>query len=256
MNPLIMVQARMGSLRFPGKVLKEIEGKPLLWHVIKRLSHCYKINEIVVVTTTSSDDEVIIKLAKETGVYVFAGSEVDVLDRYYQAANKYKADPIIRVTGDCPLIDPVLLDEMIHLYMKQKESCDWLGVDSSCLEGIGGEVFSFETLQKTWKEARWSSEREHVTPYMWKHPEIFKLKKMKCDKSCKPYTKVHFSVDEEDDLKFVQEIFKNLYQKNKIFLTQDIVSLLNKNPELLKINEGKDLKAGYLKSIKEDKCIS
>lgn len=252
MKVVAIIQARMSSTRLPGKVLKEILNKPILSHVIERLKSSTQLNEIVVATSSLKEDQPIFYLAQKHNISVFRGSEKDVLDRYYQAAKKVGADLIVRITADCPLIDPVLTDQMIQFYQKQGNDCDWLGLDSSCLEGVGGEVFSFAALEKSWKEAKKPSEREHVTPYVWNHPEIFKLKRMQCPSFYEPYTQVQFSVDEEDDLVFVREIFKNLYREGTVFLTKEIVALLQKKPELLKINLEKILQAGYLKSLAED----
>ncbi|GAI11690.1 unnamed protein product, partial [marine sediment metagenome] len=156
-----IVQARMASTRLPGKVLMNIVGKPMLWHVIERVKRCKKINSIVVATTTKKEDEPIIDLAKECKVKAFKGSDNDVLDRYYQAAKKFSADIIIRITADCPLINPTTIDEMIDLCLK--ENADYIcgHPDFPSMEK-GMEVISFSALSKLKSLANKDYQKEHV----------------------------------------------------------------------------------------------
>jgi spore coat polysaccharide biosynthesis protein SpsF len=242
-----IIQARMGSTRLPGKVLMDIAGKPMLWHVIERVKGCKKVDSIVVATTTDESDSKIIKFCKQNAINYFAGSENDVLDRYYQAAKSFNADSIVRITADCPVIDPQIVDEVIHEYVEK--GYDVCGLSGEFPDGLDVTVFSFETLEDTWKNAKLSSEREHVGPYMWKHPDKFKL-----GEYIKFYDLSHhrWTVDEEKDLQFIREIFSRLYESGKIFLTEDILNLLEREPELLKINEGIIRNEGYVKSLNED----
>ena len=244
---MAIIQARMGSTRLPGKVLMDIVGKPMLWHVIERVKGCKKIDSIVVATTSREEDKAVVELTKECGVETFAGSEEDVLDRYYQAAKKFDADPVVRITADCPVIDPQIVDEVINKYTE--EGYDVCGLSGEFPDGLDVTVFSFETLEDAWRNAKLPSEREHVGPYMGKHPGKFKLGE---------YVKFdnlghhRWSVDEERDLHFIREMYSRLYKPEAIFLTSDILSLLEREPDLLKINAGIIRNEGYIKSLKED----
>jgi spore coat polysaccharide biosynthesis protein SpsF len=242
-----IIQARMGSTRLPGKVLKPILNKPLLWHLINRLQRCSTIDQIVVATTTDESDSKIIEFCKENAINYFSGSENDVLDRYYQAAKSFNADSIVRITADCPVIDPQIVDEVIHEYIVKKH--DVCGLSGEFPDGLDVTVFSFKTLEDTWRNAKLPSEREHVCPYMSKHPEKFKLGE---------YVKFdnlghhRWTVDEVQDLQFIREVFSRLYEPGEIFLTEDILNLLEREPELSKINEGIVRNQGYAKSLTED----
>jgi len=245
-----IVQARVSSTRLPKKILKDIVDKPLLWHLIMRLKSAKQINQIIIATTSKKEDNSIVKLAKETAVESFRGSEEDVLDRYYQAAKKYKVEIIVRITADCPLADPKLVDKIIKCFLNN--NFDYISNvhPPTYPDGLDVEVFSYATLEKTWRKAEKLSEREHVTSYIWKHPEIFKLGNVENEKdlSCMRWT-----VDEKRDLKFVKEIYRRLYKNNKIFYMEDILNLLKNEPELSKINRGISRNEGYAKSLKEDR---
>lgn len=251
----VVIQARMGSSRLPGKVLMDIAGKPMLWHVVDRVKRSMKINFIIIVTSINENDHPILKLSKDMGVKTFAGSEDDVLDRYYQAAKKYKVDVVVRVTSDCPLVDPDLIDMFIGYYLDNEKDYDYVGIGkhSLCPNGIGCEVFSFRALEKSWLESKWLSEREHVTPYIWKNEKIFSIGRPLKPK--KDLSKLRWTVDEERDLKFVREVYNELYQEDKFFSTKDVLELLKRKPELIKINQDITRNEGYIKSLKEDKHI-
>ena len=245
-----VIQARMGSTRLPGKVLMDVCGKPILEHVIERTKKCKKVNSIVVATTNKPEDKAIIKLAKRCRVESFAGSEEDVLDRYYQAAKKFKADSIVRITADCPVIDFQIVDEVINEYTRREY--DICGLSGGFPDGLDVTVFSFKILGDAWRNAKLLSEREHVDTYMWKHPEKFKLGEYIKFNNFAHY---RWTVDEEKDLRFIREIFFRLYKPGKIFLTEDILNLLEKEPDLLKINADIIRNEGYQKSIKNDKIV-
>ena len=252
-----IVQARVGSTRLHQKVLIDIVGKPMLWHVINRLKKAKFVDEIIVATTMKEEDAPIINLAQENDVTGFAGNEKDVLDRYFQAAEIHKADVIVRITADCPLIDPEVVDRVIKYFLENDydyvSNTDDVGERKvrkpTYPDGLDTEVFSFDCLERTWKEAKMSSEREHVTSYMWKNPEIFKLGSVKCDQDL---SNMRWTVDLEEDLMFVREVYKHLYKKGRIFSLNDILSLLKSHPELMRINRGITRNEGYHKSLEKD----
>jgi len=245
-----IIQARMGSTRLPGKALKEISGKPLLWHVINRVKKAKLIDQIVLATTDKKEDLKLIEIASETGIGNYAGSEEDVLDRYFQAATKYKADIIVRITSDCPLIDPIIIDKVINHFLS--DNFDYVSNTIKCTypDGLDVEVFSYNSLKKAWNDAKLPSEREHVTPYIIKHKEIFKIGNFENDEDL---SHLRWTVDEERDLEFVREIYKRLYKEGEVFYMENVLELLKKNPELIEINSKIIRNEGYLKSLEKDK---
>lgn len=248
-----IVQARMGSSRLQGKVLKEILGKPMLWHLVNRLKWSKLIDKIVVATTVNDRDKPILKLAEELGIDSFAGSEEDVLDRYYQAANSYNADTIVRITADCPLIDPELVDKVIGHYLENIDRLDYVHSGIGYPDGIvETAVCSFTALEKAWREARLASEREHVTAYIWKNPQIFRIATVENEKDL---SHMRLVVDHKEDFQLVTEIFQSLYKEGEIFHLNDILDLLSKRPELLELNKRSVRNEGYLKSLAEDKLV-
>lgn len=246
-----IVQARMGSTRLPGKVLIDIQGKPLLALVIDRIREARLIDGIVIATTRNEKDRAIIEFARSQDILYYAGSEEDVLDRFYQAAKTYKAGTIVRITPDDPFKDPEVIDTVISHYLKNKKNLDYVSntIKPTYPEGLDVEVFSFTTLEKAWKEANSLSEREHVTPYIWNHPEIFRLANIENNEDL---SHLRWTLDTEADLKFTREVYARLYH-GQVFLMKDILALLRAEPELLQINEGIARNAGYLKSLEQER---
>lgn len=248
-----IIQARMGSTRLPGKVLADIAGKPMLWHVISRMKYAKRIDDIIVATTILSEDKQILELASEMGIKSYAGSREDVLDRYYQAAIIYKADVIVRITADCPLIDPNIIDRTIEFYLTHDFDYVSTAIKPTYPDGIDTEVFSFVILEKAWKEASFASEREHVTPYIRKNSQIFRIKSLENDEDL---SYMRWTVDEERDLGFVREVYKRLYcKKGNIFYMKDVINLLRTHPQIMNINKGILRDEGYLKSLREEKVV-
>ena len=229
---LVIIQARTDSNRFPNKVLSLILGKPLLWHVINRTKQI-KHDRIVVVTTRRKIDNKIVEIARNSGVDCFRGKTYDVLDRFFNAAIKYQADIIVRITADCPLIDPTISNMIIDKYLES--GYDYVATDEQTFpKGVDTECFSFTALKKAWKKAKSKLEKEHVTPYIWKNPKKFRIHIL-INKRKEPYRLV---VDYENDLRLIRKIYSKLYKKNKLFSICDTVNMLKKEPHLLKINEG------------------
>lgn len=249
-NCIVVIQARMDSNRLPRKVLSIIEGKPMLWHVVNRIKKM-KYDEIVVATTKRKIDDDIVKIAKKLKVKCFRGKTNNVLDRFYQVGLKFKADVIIRITADCPLIDPNVSQEVLNIFLKG--DYNYVSNDSETYpNGLDTECFSFETLKKTWKEVKLKSEKEHVTPYIWKNPEKFKIFTLHNKKTTKKMNHLRWSVDYPDDLDFVRQIYSKLYTKQKVFTMKDVLNLLKREPDLIKINSKHKKDEGYLLSLKND----
>lgn len=246
-----IIQARIGSTRLPGKVLKEVSGKPLLWHVINRVKKAKLIDSTVLATTTKKEDLKLIEIASKAGIESYAGSEDDVLERYFQAATKYKADIIVRITADCPLIDPRIIDKVIKYFLSGDFDYVSNAIKPTYPDGLDVEVFSYNSLKIAFYEAKLPSEREHVTPYIRNHKEIFKIGSVENNKDL---NHLRWTVDEEKDLEFVREIYKYLYKEEEIFYMEDILELLKKKPHLIEINSRIMRNEGYLKSLENDKA--
>lgn len=224
----------------------------MLWHIIERVKHVKLIDEIIVATTKKRRDESIVKLSEESNVKAFTGSEEDALDRFFQAATKYKAGIIVRITADCPLIDPEIVDKVIKYFLDG--DLDYVSnvVRRTYPDGLDTEVFSYDALKKAWNEARLASERENVTPYVWNHPEIFRIGSVEHERD---FSQMRWCVDTDRDLKFVREIYKQLYKEGRIFRMKDILELLKKHPELMGINKEISTNEGYAKSLREDRLV-
>ena len=247
-----IIQVRLDSTRLPKKALKEIVGKPMITHLIERIKQSKKLDEIIVATTEDKSDDEVVNVIGKLNIPTFRGSYEDVLDRYFQAAKKYDADVIVRITGDCPLIDPDVVDEIIEYF--NNHDFDYVSntIKPTYPDGLCVEVFSFKALEKAWNQAELLSEREHVTPYITKHPEIFKIKNIE---NSVDLSDLRWCVDQQEDLDFVKEVFKSLYNKDYVFHMEEILELLDKNPDLKKINTGIQRNEGYIKSLKEDRKI-
>jgi len=252
MDISIIIQARLGSTRLPNKVVIDIEGKPMLWHHVNRLKHSKFSPEIIIATSKADEDKKILKFAEEYNFNSYAGNINDVLDRFYQTALKYKVNNVVRITADCPLIDPEVLDKILQVYLKGEYDYVSNIHPPTYPDGLDVEVFNFESLKRAWNEAQLASEREHVTPYIWKNPNLFRLKNVENDED---FSYLRWTVDEKEDLQLIREIYKNLYHKKGIFLMKDILELLKERPELKEINSKYIRNEGYLNSLREDKIV-
>jgi len=248
-----IVQARMSSERLPGKVMRDISGKPMLWHVINRLRAARNIERIVVATSTDPSDDVIVRWCDEEGILTYRGSLDDVLSRYYCAARAFHAHIVVRITADCPMIDPLIVDRAIKNFLQAKESkepsYDYLGLDRSFPDGLDTEVFSFEALERAFTEAVLPSEREHVTPYIWKNKMSFRVHSMK---HYRDLSKMRWTVDDCADLTFVRKVFNSFTCPLRVFYMEEALQLLYANTELLDINSSTTRNEGYLKSLADE----
>ncbi len=235
MRKLIIVQARMGSSRLSGKVLKEVCGKTLLEHLIVRLKRVKQADKIVIATTIKEEDIPIVAMCKKLDVPFYRGSEEDVLSRYYEAALQYKGDLIVRVTSDCPLIDPCIIDSVVSFYINNQSGVDYV---SNCLHrtyprGMDVEVFSFSILKEAHFNAYDPFDREHVTPFIKSSSSRYSLKNIEYKTNLSHY---RLTVDTSEDLELIKKIFKELYFRNPEFKMEDILTVLKANSEWLSIN--------------------
>ena len=252
-NIIAIVQARMGSNRLPNKMMKDIVGKPLIQHVFERLSQSRFIDKIILATTDKRIDDCLSDQINNLGYNVYRGSENDVLDRYYQASLAYKPRGIVRISGDCPLIDPRVIDEVVDYFLHNNYDYVSNTNPPTFPDGLDVEVISFKALQKAASEANLMSEREHVVPYIVKNSDMFRISNI--INSSDDLSYMRWTVDTHRDLKFVRKIFEMLYNDSNIFHMEDIVDLLDKNPLLMDINKGINRNEGYLLSLKHDRKI-
>ncbi len=238
MNKVLVVaiiQARMGSTRLPAKVLRDICGKPLLWHMLDRLRLSIRIDDIVLAIPDSEQNDQLADFAKELNLHYFRGSEDDVLARYYGAATKFEADVVVRLTSDCPLIDPRVTDKVIEEHLNSDADYTSVSIKSGFPRGLDTEVFNYDALEETYREAKHYYEREHVTPYIYQHPDLFKIKSVEANEKLRR-PDLRLTVDTEEDLDLIGKIFRRLYRDGQIFYTEEVIALLDKHPELVAIN--------------------
>ena len=256
MRMLAIIQARLGSSRLPGKVLQPILGKPMLWHIVNRLSQVQSIEKIVVAVPDGPKDDALRRFCQEQGIVCFAGSECDVLDRYYQAAKLHAGDPVLRITADCPLVDPALIQQLGEFYLSGKY--DHVGVATGAgagmlqegrfPDGLDGECFSFAALERSWHEAVDPRDREHVTRYMWHNRQLFRCGDLKSQHA---YPKVRLTVDTPEDFLLITRIYEALYSVDRTFSKDDVMKLLEQNPELCEINSRVAEQINYLDVLKD-----
>ncbi|GAB4407530.1 MAG: glycosyltransferase family protein [Anaerolineae bacterium] len=251
MKIVAIIQARMASTRLPGKVLAEIAGQPMLYHVIQRTQQTRNLDLVVVATSTNQADDAIAQFCQTANLPCFRGSENDVLDRYYQAARHFEAEIIVRLTADCPLLDPKVIAKVVQTF--QAGIFDYVSNTLQCTypDGLDTEVFSLAALTQAWLEAHLASEREHVTPYIWKNPAKFRLCNVAGEHD---FSAFRWTVDESQDLAFVRAVYE--YLGPGPFGMAAILDLLETHPDLSKTNAAFGRNEGYQKSLREDNGIT
>jgi spore coat polysaccharide biosynthesis protein SpsF len=247
---LAILQARMSSTRLPGKVLKPILGRPMLWRQLERVLRVRSIDKLVVATSDRPEDRDVGDLCEAFDVDCFFGNLDDVLDRFYQAARRYYPEHVVRLTGDCPLSDPDLIEQIIQYHLEGDYDYTSNTIEPTFPDGLCAEVMRYSVLKAAWREATLPSEREHVTPFIIKRPERFKLGNFK---GVPDLSHLRWTVDEPEDFELVTRIYEALYPQNPQFTTQDILAFLDKNPHLLEINSRFERNEGYQKSLERDK---
>jgi spore coat polysaccharide biosynthesis protein SpsF len=250
MRTICIIQARMDSSRLPGKVLTDISGKPMLAHVIERAIAIKGVDDVLVATTINPEDAPITALASRSGALNFAGDTTDVLDRYYQAATRLEADAVVRLTADCPLLDPVLCEEILDQFAEG----DWDYVSNvmpaTFPDGLDTEVIAYRALKKSWEVAKLPSDREHVTTYIRTNPELFKVSNIAQETNL---SHVRWTVDEPEDLEFIRAVFKNLPETETLFPSMDaILSMLKERPDIAALHPDHSRNEGWATSIAAD----
>jgi spore coat polysaccharide biosynthesis protein SpsF len=247
-----IIQARVLSSRLPAKILLNGFDKPLLLHTVERLKKSAKLDKIIVATTNLKIDNVIFNLCKKNKILVFRGHPTNLLNRYYNCAKKFKFKNIIRITSDCPLMDSKIIDVMIGKYKKLKVDYFSNVHPPTFPDGFDIEIFSFESLQKAFFNAKEDFQKEHVTPFIWDQPKKFIIKNYYYKKEKNLYNKFRLTLDYIEDYFVINQIYNALYLKNKYFSFEDVLKFIKKNPKimvnrnLIKVNWYKN----YLKNLK------
>ncbi|GIN64065.1 hypothetical protein J27TS8_40580 [Robertmurraya siralis] len=233
MKVAAIIQARMGSTRLPGKVLKKVLGKTLLEYQVERVLRAHTIDEIIIATTTKKEDDQIVDMCKQLSINYYRGSEHDVLSRYYEAAKKFEVDIIVRLTSDCPLIDPEIIDKTVQVFLQGKFDYVSNSIIRTYPRGMDTEVFSFQGVSEINKNAVKNYEREHVTPYWYERPENYRIKVVS---HYTDLSKYRLTVDTIEDFKLISNIISSVYIKNRHYTLEDIIKVISDNPDWLLIN--------------------
>jgi len=258
---IAIIQARFGSIRLPGKILMKIQNKPILYYVLNQVQHSEKITKIIVATTKNRQDDQIVHFSNSFGVDFTRGDENDVLDRYYQCAKEFPSEIFVRITSDCPLIDPNLIDQCIDEFTKnnydyfsnihKKDGNSWVYDPSGYPMGFSVEVFSFDALQTAWINSKKLSEREHVTLYILNHPEEFRIGNME---NSDDHSDIRLTLDHKEDFDLIKMVIE-YFPKNEIFNLPKIISFIENNSKLKNINSKYSFDEGLIRSLREDKIL-
>lgn len=251
MKIIAVTQARYGSTRLPAKVLKEVNGETLLETHLKRILKSDMITGLVVATTTEDGSDKIVKIAEKLNLPSYRGSVNDVLDRFFQAVVNEKPDYVVRITSDCPLIDSKIIDEVIRLGIDS--DCDYISntLDPTYPDGMDCECFKFSALEKAWKEATLKSDREHVTPYIWRNSSYKggNLFKSICKKNDRDLSSIRMTVDNIEDFEVIKALIDALGTDKSC---KEYVEYLNNHKELANLNSSYKRNEGYAKSLLND----
>ena len=231
---LAILQARISSSRLPAKVLLPILNKPMLLHQIERINKSKLIDKLVVATSVNAADNDIKFLCNEHNIDCYRGNLNDVLDRFYNAAKQYNPDVVVRLTGDCPLTDYEIIDNIINCHINGKYDYTSNALNPTYADGLDVEIINIDVLNQAYLEAQLPSEREHVTPFIYKNSERFKLFSYENNIDLSNF---RWTVDNKEDFIFITKIYENLYEKNPNFKTADILKLIEEQPDLLQLNK-------------------
>lgn len=245
------IQARMNSSRMPGKVLKKVQNKTLLSHMLDRVKKADKIDTIIIITSTDDQDDAIESFAKEENIKCFRGNNDDVLDRYYQAVLTFPCDTIVRLTADCPLIDPTIIDQVVTVF--KNNQYDFVANTApphgaTYPDGMDVEVFSMANLKRAWQEAEKPSEREHVTFYFWKNPTLFNTFRIDLENDLSAY---RFTVDYPEDFTLVSHIITHFYPA--LPYMEDMIAFCEENPDICAINSHIERNRGWIRAFENDR---
>ena len=243
MSTNAIIQARCGSTRFPNKVFADVNGKPLIWHVVNRLTHAKTINKIVIATTINEKDDKIEKWCNENNVACYRGSENDVLNRYYSASVAFPSDVVVRITADDPFKEPAVIDAVVNKLINEGFDHVTNNFPPSWPEGLDCEAFTFAALEASEKSTNDAFEREHVTQYIYHNPDKFKIGNVASPKNL---SYLRWTIDKEVDYEMVKAVYAHRNPANTdILLLDEILDILEKNPEIKEINSSVERSAMY-----------
>jgi spore coat polysaccharide biosynthesis protein SpsF len=239
MRIVAIIQARMGSTRLPGKVLKDLGGETVLARVVARVRRSQEIGEVVIATTREPEDEAIVDECRRLSARVFRGEVHDVLDRYYQAAKEEKAEAIVRITSDCPLIEPEITDATIRAFLDSRPDYASNVLERTYPRGLDTEIMIWDALSRSWREAKQPHQREHVTPYIYENAGRFTLLSVKGDID---YSSHRWTLDQPEDLAFLRAVYERMGDDGG-FSWRDVLALLEREPGLIELNRHVSQKA-------------
>lgn len=246
---IAIIQARCDSTRLKNKVLADVDGKPLIERIVSRVKQVEMIDRVVIATTTSTSDDYLVEWCQNKGIDCFRGSESNVLERYYECAKLYNANVVVRITADDPFKDPVIINHAINLLIENNYDYVSNTIKPTFPEGIDVEVYRFKSLEAAFKNATLGSEKEHVTPYIWKNNNKFSLFNFVYKEDL---SDLRWTIDYIEDLEFARAVYRKMRNKKEHFLMEDILCLLGEHPELSNIQKSIVRNEGYIESIKED----
>lgn len=248
----------MSSTRFPGKIMQEVVGKPLLLHQYERIAHSKLQSQIIVATSTDDSDEAIVELCKRNNINCFRGDMNNLLDRHYKAGLAYEADAIVKIPSDCPLISPKVIDEVLGKYIELFPEIDYVSNlhPASYPDGNDVEIININALKVAWQNASKNFELEHTTPYIWENPNLFRIENVMWDTGFDYSKRYRFTIDYPEDYNFIKAAYENLYEKKQCFELEDILELLVEKPEIIEINKRYAGEYWYKNHLDELKTIT
>jgi len=235
MKIVAVIQARMGSTRLPGKMLKDMLGKPMLWHLVTRVQKAKYVDDVVIATTVNKEDESLENFALANNLGIYRGSENDIVDRILNAGKKYNADVVVRIWGDCPLIDPNLIDKVLSKFVSSSYDYANNFNPPTYPAGMSFEVYTLKSLERIWNATNDMFYRQYPFEYVYANSNSFKTM---YDRNDKDLSNMHLTVDYIGDFELVTEIFRNLHSEERVFDLGDILKFLEGHPELKQTNEG------------------
>ncbi len=257
-NIVTVIQARTGSSRLPNKIFLPLSNAPLLYRMYERVAASKLKGTIVIATTTDKSDDKVAELCLKNNLNYYRGHPTDLLDRHYQAALKYNADVVVKIPSDSPLIDKDVIDKVLNYYMENLNYFDYVSNlhPSTYPDGNDVEIMSIEALKNAWENAKLELEREHTTPYFWENPNKFRIGNVEWESGLDYSMSHRFTIDYEKDYNFIKQVYDELYPINNKFTLKDILDLLDRMPEIKKINEEYCGVNWYRKHLSELKTIT
>lgn len=239
LNIVVVVQARTSSSRLPDKIMLPLAGEPLLVRMMERVLASKSVTKVVVATSTEDEDDIVEELCEDYGYNCFRGSMENLLERHYMAGLEYKADVVVKIPSDCPLIDPEIIDKVVNFYKENKSKYDFVSNlhPPTYPDGNDVEVIPMPILKITYENALMNMELEHTTPYIWERPDEFRIGNVVWETGLDYSMSYRFTIDYKEDYDFIKTVYDELYETNPLFTLNDILKLLEEKPEIKKMNE-------------------